>query len=383
MTCRVFCFQREREVFSAVIQFVRFKMRALCFFATFFLMFSASAELTIEQLIDESGLQESTIASRDLPGWVSPATIVVPQNMVADLEARFPTTSFLGAATTAEAAILASDAQAVLRFCDGSVVDRSEKLVWMQIYSAGAERCLRVERIGNGAVQLTNMQKMTSPAIGEHAIAMVLALGRQLTTYAHIMDDGSWSPELARDIVSVEDQVMLVVGLGGIGREVARRASGLGMRVTATRNSSRTGPDYVDYVGLSDELLTLAAKADVIVNALPLTPETQGLFDKEFFDAAKRGHIFINVARGASVVTDDLVAALGDGRLKAAGLDVTDPEPLPADHALWDMPNVIITPHVAWAGFNPVRQQLLVTENVRRFIAGEPLLNVVDPELGY
>lgn len=358
-------------------------MRAFILFASLILSASAAADLTIEELIAESGLEEAAIASRELPGWTASATIVVPTNLVPQLEAEFPGTKFLGAASTAEAAALASGAHAVLRFCAPSVVDAAKDLIWMQIYSAGAERCLSVERIGNGDVQLTNMQKMTSPAIGEHAIAMALALGRQLVTFTQHMDEASWDTEPSVDIVSLEGRVMLVVGLGGIGREVARRAHGLGMRVMATRNSSRDGPDYVEYVGLSDELLELAAKADVIVNALPLTPETEGLFDKKFFNAAKHGHLFVNVARGASVVTDDLVAALVDGRVKGAGLDVTDPEPLPSDHALWSMPNVVITPHVAWAGFNPVRQELLVVENVRRFVAGEPLLNVVDPELGY
>jgi phosphoglycerate dehydrogenase-like enzyme len=121
----------------------------------------------------------------------------------------------------------------------------------------------------------------------------------------------------------------------------------------------------------------------VIINALPLTSETDGLFDKTFFDAAKPGVFFINVARGASVVTDDLVAALRDGRVAGAGLDVTDPEPLPADHPLWRMPNVIITPHIAWYGNNRERQVALAQENIRRFIAGDPLLNIVDPSKGY
>ena len=127
----------------------------------------------------------------------------------------------------------------------------------------------------------------------------------------------------------------------------------------------------------------LASQADVVVNALPLTPQTTGIFDKAFFDAAKPGVFFINVARGASVVTDDLVAALRDGRVAGAGLDVTDPEPLPADHPLWRMPNVIITPHIAWYGNNRERQVALAQENIRRFIAGDPLLNVVDPAKGY
>ena len=155
------------------------------------------------------------------------------------------------------------------------------------------------------------------------------------------------------------------------------------MRVVATRRSSRDGPDFVDYVGLSSELHGLAADADFIVNALPLTAETTGIFDKIFFADAKKGSYFISVGRGASVVTDDLIQALESGQLAGAGLDVTDPEPLPTDHRLWQMENVIITPHVAGWGGSGGRRQVLVKENVRRFIAGDALFNVVDPERGY
>lgn len=345
--------------------------------------FAASADLTIEELIAESGLEEGAVATRDLPGWTASPTLIVPANYVDELSSAFPTARFLAAESSAEATALASEAHAILRYCTPEAVDAARKLVWMQIFSAGAESCLRVQRIGSGEVLLSNAQKMTSPAIGEHAIAMMLALGRQLITYADDMDAGTWDRAPTQAMSSVEDQTMLVVGLGGIGRQVAWRAKGLGMKVLATRNSSRDGPDYVDYVGLSDELLELAARADVIVNAAPLTPETRGLFDETFFSAAKAGHLFINVARGQSVDTDALIEALEDGRVRGAGLDVTDPEPLPPGHVLWSMDNVIITPHVAWAGSNPVRQRLLVIENVRRFLAGEALLNVVDPLLGY
>jgi phosphoglycerate dehydrogenase-like enzyme len=226
---------------------------------------------------------------------------------------------------------------------------------------------------------------MSSPTIGEHAIAMMLSLTRGLTPFAKMMTDGDWRRDFARSsgMLSVDGKTMLVVGLGGIGKQVALRAKALGMRVVATRNSSREGPDYVDYVGLSDELHALAAEADVIVNALPLTEATAGLFDKTFFAHAKAGSYFINVGRGGTVVTDELLAALEEGRLAGAGLDVTDPEPLPADHPLWQMPNVIITPHVAGFGGSRRWHAMLVRENIRRFIAGEPLLNVVDPERGY
>ena len=356
-------------------------MRTTIAVALLLLVTSANADLTIEALIEEAGLQAGDVPSRELPGWRVPRKIVVPQAYAAMLRQEFPDIEFVGATGAADAARMVAGADAVLAWCSKDIVDAADRLVWIQIFSSGAERCMAVDDIADGRVLLTNGQKMTSPAIGEHAVAMTLALSRELTRYAKNMPKGEWKRD--NSIETLSGKTMLVAGLGGIGRETARRAHALGMRVVATRNSSREGPDYVDYVGLSPELVDLAAEADVVVNALPLTPKTRGLFDKAFFDAAKRGLIFINVARGGSVVTDDLVAALKDGRVRAAGLDVTDPEPLPSDHPLWQMDNVLITPHVAWAGADRERGRLLAVENIRRFIAGDALLNVVDPSKGY
>jgi phosphoglycerate dehydrogenase-like enzyme len=229
------------------------------------------------------------------------------------------------------------------------------------------------------------MQKISSPMIAEHAVAMMLSLNRNLPRFARAMDQGGWSrgPALTGGMASVSGKTLLVLGLGGIGTEAARLGDALGMRVLGMRNSSRDGPPFVDYVGLSSEMLDLAAKADVIVNALPLTEKTRGLVDARFFAAVPRGAYFINVGRGATVVTDDLLAALESHQIAGAGLDVTDPEPLPSDHPLWTMDNVIITPHVAGRGNDRQRQMLVAMENIRRYLAGDALLNVVDPVKGY
>jgi len=156
------------------------------------------------------------------------------------------------------------------------------------------------------------------------------------------------------------------------------------MRVTATRASGRSGPDFVSYVGLPDELLKLTREADFVVNCAPLTPQTTAIFDREFFAAMKHSAYFINVGRGRSAVTADLVAALREGTIAGAGLDVVDPEPLPPDSPLWQLPNLILTPHVS--GNTPVSQEqfaALLRENLRRYVAGEPMLAVVDVERGY
>jgi phosphoglycerate dehydrogenase-like enzyme len=156
------------------------------------------------------------------------------------------------------------------------------------------------------------------------------------------------------------------------------------MDVIAIRNSGTEGPPFVSQVGLPKDLAAFAGRSDVIVNTLPLTAETKGFFDRAAFDAAKRGALFINVGRGGTVVTADLVAALQDGRIGGAGLDVTDPEPLPPDHPLWRTPNVLITPHVSAAveGDEGPRW-ILARENLRRYAVGDKLLSEVGLAKGY
>jgi phosphoglycerate dehydrogenase-like enzyme len=256
----------------------------------------------------------------------------------------------------------------------------------VQLPYAGAERCVAVPAIRERNILVTNAQRIYGPEIAEHVLAMVLSFTRGLYRYIPAQSEGAWNRGLVAEdrLWELEGKTLLIVGLGGIGTEVARLGAGMGMTVLATRNSSREGPEFVNYVGLADELPDLTPRADIVVNAAPLTPATTDLFDADFFAAMKPTAYFINVGRGGSVVTDDLVGALEGGQLAGAGLDVTDPEPLPQGHPLWNMPNVIITPHVA-AGSDLRSERLWVVlrENLRRYVAGEPMLSVVDTARGY
>lgn len=351
------------------------------------LSLSALAQSAIESLVEQSGIEIGTVSTRELPRWAASGKVVMRdrEGTAAEIQALFPDLEVVAISSRGEALPHMADAIALVGYCSSDLIAAAPKLVWAQIYSAGAERCFAADRIESGDVLLTNMQKMDSPVIAEHVISMVMSLSRGLTSFAKSMPSGEWdwSSTTVAGMDSIAGKTLLVAGLGGIGTEVARRAAALDMRVTGTRRSSREGPDFVSYVGLSDELFELAAEADFVVNALPHTAETEGLFDAEFFAAVKQGAHFINVGRGPTVVTDDLLAALRDGTIAGAGLDVTDPEPLPADHPLWQEENVIITPHVASAGSNWARKRTLLLENIARYVAGEPLYNVVDPERGY
>lgn len=344
----------------------------------------------VQTLIREHGLRESETAARDLPGWSKPEKVVVrlikPQHLGA-LQAVAPGVEIVAINSASDAAQAITDAQVMIGYCNEKILTAGNQLHWIQVYTAGVDRCVPNPGMQEGNILLTNGQRIASPALAEHAISLMMALVRGLDLYYGNQMKQIWKSDagmLREDFMELDGRTVLVVGLGGIGTQTAKKAHGLGMRVIATRGSRREGPDYVEYVGLADEAIKLAAEADVVINTAPLTPQTRGMFNAEFFAAMKSTAYFVNVARGASVVTDDLVAALKNGQIAGAGLDVTDPEPLPEGHPLWTMPRVIITPHMAGrSDKGRDRLFLLVQENLRRYVAGEPMLSVVDIERGY
>ncbi|MHC5024378.1 MAG: D-2-hydroxyacid dehydrogenase [Planctomycetota bacterium] len=289
--------------------------------------------------------------------------------------------------SAAEALALAGDVHGIDgRYCTSEFLQAARNLRWVQSPSAGVERYLRVPELRESpTITLTNMQGVHGPTIADHVFGMLLTLTRDLAWYTHPDQSGTWSRAgSGRETIALEGRTLFVVGLGGIGREVAKRGKGFGMRVLATRRSDVPPPPYVDEQGTPDQLMDYLRQSDVVVICLPLTRETTGLFGAEQLAAMKDGSYLVNVGRGRIIETDALVAALERGHLAGACLDVTDPEPLPADHVLWSMPNVVITPHVS-SRSDLTRRVWRETyrENLRRFATGEPLLNVVDKAAGY
>ena len=359
---------------------------------------AAEPEPATQALIEQLRLDEAEQPVRESPGWKRPEMIVVMipnsfNNIREELLESFEEVSdgidivtVSGREFSAEEGAILEEAEVILGFCSPQLIKTAKKLHWLQHFGTGIDRCALSPAVRAADFILTNAQHTAGPPIAEHVIAMLMMLTRNLQYFHNAQQQQSWQrpPDTPSPMIEVGGKTMLVAGLGGIGIEVARRAAGLGMRVTATRRSGREGPEFVDYVGLADELLELTAQADVIVNALPLTRETTGIFGREFFAATKPGAYFISIGRGKSTDTRELIAALKSGRLGGAGLDVTDPEPLPKDHELWTLPNVIITPHIAYMTDRGIeRNRLVITENLRRYIKGEPLLNVVDIDRGY
>ena len=351
----------------------------------------------VAAILKKYDVQEAPTPIRERQDWRPPKKLValarsVPPPERATLARILPGVKIVYAKDVASAAREAADADIVAGItappgiCEPSIINNAKQLRWILALSAGVERCIAVPSVLSRHLLITNLRGLGSAAIGEHAIALTLALARGLDTFITDQASGRWSPQDARasHMETLTGKTLLVVGLGGIGTEVASRAHGLGMKVIATRNRGHEGPDYVSHVGGPDELLQLASTADVVVNAAPLTDATRGMFNSKFFSAMKPTAYFINVARGGSVATADLVTALNSGKIAGAGLDVVDPEPLPPDQPLWHAKNVIITPHISSSSDIPNEAiWVVVTENLRRYAAGEKMLSVVDLKREY
>ncbi len=358
---------------------------------------SAAADTTVADTIARYRVEEAPRAQRDNPKWHTASKVLLLgtsnpalAGQAEAFAAAAPGARIVVASDRTAAVAEAVDADVIIGnnpdICDARILSTARKLRWIASLSAGVENCMGVPAVHDPDLLVTNMRGVDAPAIAEHAIALLLALAHGLDAFAADTARGQWSPRGAGVVTMqmLDGKTLLVVGLGGIGTEVAQRAHGLGMKVIATREGGGGKPDFVDYVGQPGELLTLAAKADAIVSSVPLTPQTTGLYDAKFFAVLKPSALFVNVARGGSVVTAELVKALTEHRLGGAGLDVVDPEPLPPDHPLWHAPRVLITPHISSRSDLPGEARwILATENLRRYVKGEKMLLVVDPKRGY
>jgi D-2-hydroxyacid dehydrogenase (NADP+) len=257
----------------------------------------------------------------------------------------------------------------------------AQRLRWIQAISAGVDRLdpRVMERI-----TLTNANGVGAEPIAEHVITHMLMLARGAQILMRCQIEHRWERDVpAREVAGM---TMGIVGMGAIGSAVARRARALGLRVLAIRRSvPRRSPDLIaDEVCPPSDLPYLLAESDVVVLTMPLTPETRGLIGERELRMMRPGSYLINVARGAVVDERALIAALAEGHLGGAGLDVFATEPLASGSPLWDMPNVIVSPHVA-ANSDRYMQRVeeLICDNMRRFLDGQPLRNVVDAERGY
>ena len=275
-------------------------------------------------------------------------------------------------------------AQIILgNLADPAQLRHCRSLRWLQLNNAGTEGYCVPGRLPAGAV-LTNATGAYGTVIAEYMLAALLALFRRLPDYLENQRGHRWQP--LGFIRLLADSRVLVVGFGDIGRSFGRRAAALGAEVVGVRRRPAAAPDWVLGVYGPDRLDELLPAADVVALCLPGGDATRHTLDARRIGLLKQGAVVLNVGRGSAVDTDALCRALERGRLGGAALDVTDPEPLPADHPLWSAPNTILTPHVSGQYAQPETLERVVElceENLRRFFAGQPLRSVVDPATGY
>ena len=327
---------------------------------------------------------------------------VEPERLAKIVEAARPMT-VVNARDEAEARGAIADADAFFGKLTPPLLAAARRLRWVQAPTASLEHFVFPELVDHPAV-LTNMRGLFSDVIADHVFGFVLCFARNFHHYVRNQVEGRWAPvgvmppadrrpaqpsgfvtgpaqvsPVDRAHRHLGDTTLGVVGLGQIGSEVARRGLAFGMRVIAVDPVQTAAPPGVAALWRLDRLPDLLGESDFVVIAAPHTPETEKLFRRAQFRQMKPTGYLINIGRGAIVDLADLTAALHAGEIAGAGLDVFETEPLPKDHPLWAMPNVIITPHVA--GNSPriaERHLTVLLDNVGRFARGEPLTNVAD-----
>jgi len=293
-----------------------------------------------------------------------------------------------GAGASREALEAVADAEAYAGFgVPPEILEAGPGLRWVHSAAAGVGGSLS-EAMRSSKVMFTNSAGVHAVPMAEWVIGAVLHFGRGFDVAVRAQAARSWDkrPFDAAEppVRELADQRMGILGFGGIGREVATRAAALGMRVSATRRRPSGSPAGIELITGDGAAHEVAARSDVLVVCLPETDETRGMVSADLLAAIPEGALLINVARGGIVDETALVAALAEGRLRGAALDVTAREPLPEDSPLWGLPNVLITPHVSatsprfWD-----RQMELIRTNLRRYFRGEPLVNEVDRAAGY
>ena len=263
-----------------------------------------------------------------------------------------------------------------------SLFEKAKQLKWVQVWAAGVDGILFTEFVESDVI-LTSAKGYVGTHLADQAWALILGLIRGI---GRSVRERTWDNKMSirHEAWELGDRTLGIVGLGGTGIEVARRAQGFEMHVIAVDPESVEAPSFVHDVWKMDRFHDLLEVSDIVCICAPLTSETNGMFNDVAFQSMQSHALLINVTRGKIVDGPALLRALDSEEIGGAGLDVTPVEPLPSDSPLWDIPNVIITPHVA--GGSPVRMDRTVSlfcDNLERFLIGKPLLSVIDKQKGY
>lgn len=276
-----------------------------------------------------------------------------------------------------------ADANIILGHVPAEMLPFAKKLEWLQLSSAGADRYFRSDTLPENVV-LTNAVGAYGLTVSEHMTAFTFSLMRRFPQYSRNQFNHEW--KIMGDVKSVQGSTVLVIGMGDIGTSYAKQMRALGAYVIGVRRARKPMPAVFSEQFTIDQLDEVIPRADVVAMVIPGSDATRKIMNAERFALMKDNSYLINVGRGVSVDTDALIAALKSGKLAGAALDVTDPEPLPKDSELWDMDNVIITPHAAGNYLlegTLERVVEILTENLGNYLNGRPLRNIVDRDLGY
>jgi phosphoglycerate dehydrogenase-like enzyme len=296
------------------------------------------------------------------------------------LKTALPDMHVVVAESAAEAARAVGEADAAFGTIPDALLKEARRLRWLQAPQAAPPAGYYYPALIAHPVVVTNFREIYNDHIGAHIMAFVLAFARGFHHYFPRQVRREWRREPDDSgVIHLPDATALIVGVGGIGGEAARLAAAFGMHVMGVDARRREAPPGVLKLDGPDALDSLLPLADFVILTVPHTPATEGFMNRARFQRMKRTAFFINIGRGMTTRLDDLVAALRAGEIAGAGLDVFEQEPLPADHPLWTMPGVLITPHTAGHGpFLDDRRLEVLLDNCRRFLGGEPLRNVVD-----
>ncbi len=278
------------------------------------------------------------------------------------------------------------DADAFIGNITPQEVRAGKKLKWVQVMAAGVEQVLFLSGgndLRDSNIVLTNNKVVQGPEIADHAMAMLLALSRDLPAFWANKQSETWQPRPYRGI-ELNGRTAVIIGLGGIGNQIATRAWSFGMSVIAVDPEDKPFSPFVKKTVKPDQLDAVLPEADVVFISAPHTAQSHKMVGPREFDLMKKGAYFVAVSRGGVYDMNALVKALDEKRLAGAGVDVMDPEPLPKGHPLWKFPNAMITPHIAGrSDKDHARMGGTVKENLSRFLDGRPLINVVDKQKGY
>lgn len=278
-----------------------------------------------------------------------------------------------------------ADAEVIIGNPPRRMMKAARKLKWLQTVSAGVEGYVQCEEFPKDAM-LTNMTGAFGCIIAEYVMAGVLSMYRRLFDYKRQQQQRLWQ-DAGSELMLMGKQV-LILGAGDIGEETAKRMAVFGAHVTGVRRVVREVPEAFERMATLDQIDELLGKADIVVGCLPHTPATVHILDERRLRLMKKGALFVNVGRGSLVDTEALVKVLEEGHLMGAVLDVMEIEPLPKEHPLWGMNQVLLTPHVSGKSFGHVSQveeKIIRTccENLGRYMQGQPLKNIVDRNFGY